>query len=78
MPIVSTLQPQPSTRSAPRIGQLPGGGSVQRMGDPPGGTGGEASAVQIVPVGRLFVSAMKNADGDLLLISHRHLRTAQR
>jgi hypothetical protein len=45
-------------------------GVVQRMGDPAGATGGKASLVQMVPVGRLSVSAMKNASGDLLLISH--------
>jgi hypothetical protein len=45
-------------------------GVVQRMGDPAGATGGEASLVQMVPVGQLAVSAMRNASGDLLLISH--------
>jgi hypothetical protein len=45
-------------------------GVVLRMPDPPGATGGEAFGVQIVPVGRFFVSAMKDADGELLLISH--------
>lgn len=45
-------------------------GVVQRIADPAGATGGEARGVQIVPVGRLYVSAMQNADGELLLISH--------
>lgn len=45
-------------------------GVVLRMPDPAGSTGGKASNVQIVSVGRLFVSAMKNASGKLLLISH--------
>jgi len=45
-------------------------GVVLRMSDPPGATGGNASDVQIVPVGGFFVSAMKDADGELLLISH--------
>ena len=45
-------------------------GVVQRMPDPAGATGGGASDVQIVQVGRLFVSAMRDADGELLLISH--------
>jgi hypothetical protein len=45
-------------------------GVVLRMPDPVGATGGKATDVQIVAVGRLFVSAMKNAAGKLLLISH--------
>jgi hypothetical protein len=47
-------------------------GVILRMGDPAGATGGTASDAQIVPVGRLFVSAMKDADGELLLISHKN------
>jgi hypothetical protein len=45
-------------------------GVVLRMSDPAGATGGKASKVQLMPVGRLFVSAMANANGELLLISH--------
>ena len=47
-------------------------GVVVRLPDPAGATGGKASKIQIVPVGRLFVSAMANADGELLLISHNN------
>jgi hypothetical protein len=46
-------------------------GVVLRMPDPVGATGGKASSVQIVQVGRLFVSAMRNAEGKLFLISHK-------
>jgi Astacin (Peptidase family M12A) len=45
-------------------------GVVLRMGDPADASGGEASGVQITSVGPLHVSAMANADGELLLISH--------
>jgi hypothetical protein len=45
-------------------------GVVLRMPDPAGATGGKATDVQMVAVGRHFVSAMKNAAGKLLLISH--------
>ena len=47
-------------------------GVVLRMPDPTGATGGKASKVQIARVGRLYVSAMANADGELLLISHNN------
>lgn len=45
-------------------------GVVERMGDPAGATGGSASGIRIVAVGSQFVSAMADADGELLLISH--------
>ncbi|MGH8544606.1 MAG: M12 family metallopeptidase, partial [Gammaproteobacteria bacterium] len=45
-------------------------GVIQRMGDPSGATGGAASNPQIVAVGPQFVSAMADADGELLLITH--------
>jgi hypothetical protein len=45
-------------------------GVILRMGDPPGGTGGSASSPRMVTVGPLFVSAMRDADGELLLITH--------
>ena len=45
-------------------------GVILRMGDPTGGTGGEASGPRMVMVGSLFVSAMRAADGHLLLITH--------
>jgi len=45
-------------------------GVVLRMPDPVGATGGKATDVQVVAVGRLYVSAMRNAAGKLLLISH--------
>ena len=45
-------------------------GVILRMPDPPGATGGKASNVQIAAVGALFVSAMADADGELLLITH--------
>jgi Astacin (Peptidase family M12A) len=45
-------------------------GVVLRMTDPAGATGGKASNVRMVQVGGLFVSAMRNADDELLLISH--------
>ena len=45
-------------------------GVVLRMPDPAGATGGKATDVQMVAVGRLYVSAMRNAAGQVLLISH--------
>lgn len=45
-------------------------GVILRMGDPTGGTGGSASSPRMVAVGSLFVSAMRDADGELLLITH--------
>jgi Astacin (Peptidase family M12A) len=45
-------------------------GVVLRMGDPADATGGEASGVHFASVGPLYVSAVANADGELLLISH--------
>jgi hypothetical protein len=45
-------------------------GVVLRMGDPAGGTGGAASDPRMVAVGSLFVSALRAADGHLLLITH--------
>jgi hypothetical protein len=45
-------------------------GVVLRMGDPDGATGGKATDVQMVALGKHFVSVMKNAAGKLLLISH--------
>jgi hypothetical protein len=45
-------------------------GVVIRMTDPPGGTGGTASNAQMVAVGKGYVAAMQDANGELLLISH--------
>ena len=45
-------------------------GVILRMGDPPGASGGSASSPRMVAVGSLFVSAMRDADGELLLITH--------
>ncbi len=45
-------------------------GVILRMGDPAGAAGGAASDPRIVTVGSFFVSAMKAADGHLLLITH--------
>ena len=40
------------------------------MPDPPGSTGGKATAVTCTAVGTGLVSAMRDADGELYLISH--------
>ena len=45
-------------------------GVVVRMPDPPGSTGGKATAVTCTAVGTGLVSAMRDADGELYLISH--------
>lgn len=45
-------------------------GVLLRMGDPAGGTGGSARIPRMVMVGSLFVSAMRDGDGGLLLITH--------
>jgi hypothetical protein len=45
-------------------------GVVIRMPDPPGSTGGKATDVQVTAVGGGLVSAMRDADGELYLISH--------
>ena len=45
-------------------------GVVVRMPDPPGSTGGKATAVTCTAIGSGLVSAMRDADGELYLISH--------
>lgn len=45
-------------------------GVLLRMGDPAGATGGPATSARMVAVGPLYVSAMRDADGELLLITH--------
>jgi astacin (peptidase family M12A) len=45
-------------------------GVILRMGDPQAATGGSASSPRVMAVGPLFVSAMRDADGELLLITH--------
>lgn len=45
-------------------------GEVRRMPEPAGAEGGSAFDVQMVSIGSWFVSAMADADGELLLITH--------